>query len=764
MERVKEEMRQFRENKKEAAKLGLDRPGRPELAAVDGYLIYPYNEDGGPTIGKPRIVLLDVRRISSSLTDVERGSLEKLLAKLGLPSSGLADKESSAPETAPQPPAPVPLSSEDEEEFQRLWARLSQPDIGEAEETDLLKSLIQQQRVDLLKVLLARVAETKGLGRSKLFAVLCQRYVGERVYKEEKPPAEPEAPVEGKEAAGPPETASLSSEDEGELNRLYTALSRPEITEAEETDLLKALIQQKRVDLVKVLVGRVAEVRGMGRSKLFAVLCQRYVGERRYKVEQPATVPEAPAVPVSHLPPEAASLSSEDEAELNRLYTVLSRPEISDAEETELFRTVIQAQPVDFVKILVGRVAKTRSMGRSKLFAVLCQRYVGERVYSGEPAAAAATNETGTPLVSSGPPSRRGSQDSSGSKSRHSSGSKSRHSSGSKSRHSSGSKSQHRERSRSRHNSGSKKSSKERTRDESAAKEHRSRHSSEDKDMSRHPTGEKQGFPEKNHEANGLPCSSDEPIRASQSAKVKPRESDLGDHVTADRKSSESDKENQVTGVAKASGEISVAAKRPGSPDGKASSEKRPKLSPKESKRRKRPDLAQTTVVLRSDMPVNELRQQLGLIRLNVFVRVKNCRLIHRALMGRLQGAAATGADQRGLNCSKSPLHVTDREPPLSKATDSCDAEVIVNPLFSMENGGSGVGAEFKPDLPAGSVKGSSGSRSGSGSRSMSRISRSRSPLSSEKSKRSLSRSASRSRSRSTLRTRSRSRSRSASR
>jgi hypothetical protein len=675
MERVKEEMRKFREKQKEDARLGRG-PSGPPHPSSDAYLVYPYTEGGEVVMQKPRIVLIDLGRNNNSLSSVERDSLEKILVRLRgnedhKKSDTGASQEKDAEATEPAAPT---LSTEDEEELDRLWALLSRPEISETEETDVFKGLIQKQRVDLVKVLVGRVAEVKGMGQSKLFGVLCTRYVGERKYKEENPvTTSKEVFVE---KPPPPPAIVLSSEDEAELGQHWEALKRPELTEAEETDIFKTLIQQQKTDLVKVLVGRVAETRGLGKSRLFAVLCQRYVGERRYKEEQAST----PVIAVNG----TASLRESLEME-------------------------------------------------------------------------------------GGKGMRRESQDSVGGKSRHSDDSRSRHNSGgeksSRSRHTSVAE-------RSRHSSGA-----ERSRHSSGAeKSSRSRHASgadnsirSSKERSRHPTGEStaqeprsrhstvDGRPDRERNENSKHTEGDlEDVKGKGDRKVmleniKTKDENGG----AVRKSSESDKENQEKdSVAPVS--VSASVKRPSNAEMEEPPGKRSKTELKENKRG-REAVLRTVVMENSNMGLDELRQQLKLKHLNVCVRLKNFRLVYRAHVAHLaKMAAAASEKQKDANA----------DTPVLEHGQASKSEN--NSLNAKE------GAEGKESLKLTASQESpadSASRSPS-PRSKISISRSRSPASNHVSRSSTSRSKSRSRSRSrsrqrsgsNLRSKSRSRSRSASR
>ena len=482
MERVKEEMRQFRDKQKETAKLGSSGGGRgrPDFATDSGYLFYPYVEGGAVVPQKPRIVLVDLALNNNSLASEERDSLGKLLQQLGAAVVKPEEKKEVAA-AEQQPAAPPPLSPEDEEELGRSWTLLSLPDISEAEETELFKGLIAQQRVDL----------------------------------------------------------------------------------------------------IKGLVGRVAPIREMGRSRLFAALCQRYVGERKYKDEEKAAVEEN--VVVENTAPVNGRRASQD-----------------------------------------SEVAK--------------------------------------------PPSRRESQESKSGE-----GSKSRHSSGggaerSRSRHASGAdKASRSEKERSRHPTG-----------ESTGKEQPRLSVKDDKKAkSRHSTGEKMELASDEKEASDrLRHSTDE---LPPTSKGKPEENGMLEEdrtgPTTERRSSDSDKENRESAeaVKAAPSLISAAIKRPSTAEKPAAVEsKRPKLEPSSTEERPCPNqLTKTTIVMNADLPLAEVKQGLGLVHLDVCVRLKNLRKVYRAHMARLS---------RRLNSDVTSTSATvGASTPSGITTSANPAEALVN-------------------------------------------------------------------------------------
>ena len=191
--------------------------------------------------------------------------------------------------------------------------------------------------------------------------------------------------------------------------------------------------------------------------------------------------------------------------------------------------------------------------------------------------------------------------------------------------------------------------------------------------------------------------------------------------------------------------------------------------------RRRRPKLSK--VVLTQDMPLVEIRQKLALTHLDVFVRLKNLSVFR----GRSALFAPPLKNGDANNIAAAKLSEEDDPPVVAAApltTNQKPEEVVLNPLFSLDNGTSpGTTRSKSPSVTRSKSRSPSSpvtiksttsrsmSRSRSKSRSVSisksRDSRSRSVLSKRFSStsRSRSRSGSRIRSRSPLRSRSRSRS-----
>lgn len=69
-------------------------------------------------------------------------------------------------------------------EFKEYFEKFSDPDLAEADEVALLKTLISEKKFELVKDLVIELSSIPGKGKSKMFSKLCDRYVGERVYKQ----------------------------------------------------------------------------------------------------------------------------------------------------------------------------------------------------------------------------------------------------------------------------------------------------------------------------------------------------------------------------------------------------------------------------------------------------------------------------------------------------------------------------------------------------------------------------------------------------
>jgi len=94
------------------------------------------------------------------------------------------DKDTNKELETAKPPKANENEATKSPEFLEYFDKFSNPDLAEADEVALLKTLIFEKKFDLVKDLVIEISSIEGRGKSKMFSKLCDRYVGERVFKQ----------------------------------------------------------------------------------------------------------------------------------------------------------------------------------------------------------------------------------------------------------------------------------------------------------------------------------------------------------------------------------------------------------------------------------------------------------------------------------------------------------------------------------------------------------------------------------------------------
>merc|ERR1740128_116860 len=209
-ERVKEEMKKFRENQAEISRARDVQ--RAQERKEERYLLLPFSDDvpdSNFTLLIPDIMdslsledkerltgLLKEHNITENNDSTATTTTESGHTKIREDTAAIKDESNSA-DTAGGGTVVQNKEKEENEtaEFSEYFVKFCNKELSEAEETDLIKTLIKAQKSSLLKELVIKIAKIRHVGKSKMFQVLCKKYVGNRVYdppQESRPEPEPE--------------------------------------------------------------------------------------------------------------------------------------------------------------------------------------------------------------------------------------------------------------------------------------------------------------------------------------------------------------------------------------------------------------------------------------------------------------------------------------------------------------------------------------------------------------------------------------------
>merc|ERR1740128_886743 len=218
-ERVKEEMKKFRENQAEISRARDVQ--RAQERKEERYLLLPFSDDvpdSNFTLLIPDIMdslsledkerltgLLKEHNITENNDSTATTTTESGHTKIREDTAAIKDESNSA-DTVGGGTVVQNKEKEDNEtaEFSEYFVKFCNKELSEAEETNLIKTLIKAQKSSLLKELVIKIAKIRHVGKSKMFQVLCKKYVGNRVYD---PPQEPRPEPE-------PETTDGNAKDD----------------------------------------------------------------------------------------------------------------------------------------------------------------------------------------------------------------------------------------------------------------------------------------------------------------------------------------------------------------------------------------------------------------------------------------------------------------------------------------------------------------------------------------------------------------------
>merc|ERR1740128_68893 len=249
-ERVKEEMKKFRENQAEISRARDVQ--RAQERKEERYLLLPFSDDvpdSNFTLLIPDIMdslsledkerltgLLKEHNITENNDSTATTTTESGHTKIREDTAAIKDESNSA-DTAGGGTVVQNKEKEENEtaEFSEYFVKFCNTELSEAEETNLIKTLIKAQKSSLLKELVIKIAKIRHVGKSKMFQVLCKKYVGNRVYD---PPQEPrpEPEPETTDGNGKDDNKEEESEDykNGKNANAFKSTTKEEVKESKQ--------------------------------------------------------------------------------------------------------------------------------------------------------------------------------------------------------------------------------------------------------------------------------------------------------------------------------------------------------------------------------------------------------------------------------------------------------------------------------------------------------------------------------------------------